>query len=155
MTSFRKVELVLAEYESRIRTFFGRRCRNQTDVEDLVQEALCAIVAGYGRFAHKSSLSTWVYAICRNIYSNYQYYGARQQKTVSALRDLHYEGNRDSVLDLRLEINKMPSEDKELYSLFYIQGLPIRQIAINLEKPEGTIKFLLYRLRKHIKEKLE
>jgi RNA polymerase sigma-70 factor, ECF subfamily len=154
VTSSRKLAIILAEYESRIHTFFSRRCGNWHDVEDLVQEALCAIVAGYSRFEHKSSLSTWIYAICRNIYSNYQYYGARQRKTVSAVCNVCDEGNRYSVLELRLEIDKMPSEDIELYSLFYIQGFPIRQIAIYLEKPEGTVKYLLHRLRKHIKDKL-
>lgn len=154
MTSSKKVALVLAEYESRIHAFFSRRCGNQHDIEDLVQEALCAIISGYGRFSHKSSTSTWIYAICRNTYSNYRYYGARQQKAISALRYQPGENMQDSKLELRLELDTLPSEDRRLYSLYYVQGFTIRQIAIDLGRPEGTVKYMLHRLRKTIKEKL-
>ncbi len=153
MAPLKRIDIVLAEFESRIHAFFSRRCGNPEDIEDLAQEAMCAIVSGYHRFAQRSSLSTWVYAICRNVYTNYQYQSARQQKAAAAARETRHEA-RQSELEIRLELDSLPSSDRKLYSLFYVQVLTIRQIALMLGKPEGTVKYLLHRLRKRIREEL-
>lgn len=155
MAASQKVAKILAEYNRVIRAYFERRCRSPEDAEDLVQEASCAIISGYARFSHRSSLSTWIYAICRNVYYNHQYRSNRQQKAIFALSNT-YEAQQkafeQTALEIRIELDKLSQPDKALYSLFYVQGKTISQIARVIGKPEGTVKYLLYRLRKKIKD---
>jgi RNA polymerase sigma-70 factor (ECF subfamily) len=145
-----EVDQILVEYEGRIRVFFRRRCPNPDDVDDLVQEALCAILGSYGRFMHRSSLSTWIYAICRNVFSNHEYRRRREDRMSRALRHNHDETPMRDTSEIRLVLAGLSPSQTMMYALYYVDGRSVRWIAARLGKPEGTVKYLLYRLRRHI-----
>jgi RNA polymerase sigma-70 factor (ECF subfamily) len=141
----------IKEYDRRIRAFFARRCASPDDADDLVQEAFASIIRSYPAFAGRSSLSTWVYAICRNVFSNYLYHRDRERKLAGRLRaDCRVDAPEDLV-ETRMLIDQLPAASRTLYSLYYVQGRGVRQIASILDMPEGTIKYLLYRLRQRIR----
>ena len=45
----------------------------------------------------------------------------------------------------------MPPNAQKLYDLYYCRGHSIREISEGLARPEGTIKYELYLLRKRAK----
>ena len=73
MTSQETYIRLLNEYEPKMRRFFSTKVAHQLDRDDLFQEAAYAIIKSYKKFKAKSSLSTWIYSICRNILYNYYY----------------------------------------------------------------------------------
>jgi DNA-binding NarL/FixJ family response regulator len=52
-------------------------------------------------------------------------------------------------------VGQLPSDGRRLYVLYYVDGLSVRQIATELERPEGTVRYLLHGLRQQIKRILD
>lgn len=149
-----EADRLVGEYQSRVRSFFRRRYATPDEVDDLVQETLCAVLTSYGRFMHRSSVSTWVFAICRNTYSNHVYRRKREERTKDALMDCPPEARTEDELGLRIAIDGLPSVQRTLYHLFYVEGCSVRQTALRLGRPEGTVKYLLHELRRHLRAML-
>lgn len=141
--------------QPRIRAFFARRCRNPSDVDDLVQEAVAAIIRCYPAFAHRSAVSTWVYAICRNVFSNYLYYRGRDARLLQRLGRDPPTAEPRSTLEVRDAMARLPRSEQKLYLLRYVEGRGIGEIAVALGRPEGTVKYLLHELRRHVRQLLD
>ncbi len=154
MTSDEWVSFV-SVWQPRIRAFFARRCRDRDDVDDLVQEAIASIVRCHHTFSHRSTLSTWVYAVCRNTLSNYLYYRDRDYRLVRRLGADPPPAESPLPMAVRDAIGQLPKDGERLYLLYYVQGLSVRQISTVLDRPEGTVKYLLHGLRQRIRELLE
>ena len=159
--SERELEKIFHEYMEKIERFYAGRVYDENDRDDLVQDTLCAIIESYGRFRNNSSVSTWVYSICRNRFYNYLYKKERQNNLFSEIK------NREKIEG---ELNKNPTEEKlyiedllknlpkmysKLYELFYEEGYKIKEIARYLRMPEGTVKYLLHQLRQKIRGLLQ
>jgi len=155
MSAQRGAADVAEEFQERIQRFFRGRCPNPEDAEDMAQEALCAILEGYGRFRGLSSPSTWVYAICRNVYGSHMYYGMRRHRLTRALHAVPESGPSETPTELRILMEDLSPAERELYDLFYVQDLGIRAIGARLGRPEGTVKYLLFRLRRRIRDMIE
>ena len=76
---------LISIWQPRIRAFFARRCRECDEVDDLVQEAITSIIRCYHTFSYRSTISTWIYAVCGNVLSNYHYYRDRDHRLVQRL----------------------------------------------------------------------
>ena len=154
MSSDELVSLV-SIWQPRIRAFFARRCREHDDVDDLSQEALASIVRCYHTFSNRSSLSTWVYAVCRNVLSNHNYYRDRDYRLVQRLSLDPPAVDPALPVALRDVIGQLPNDAKRLYVLYYVEGLSVREIATRLQRPEGTVKYLLHGLRLQFRRLLD
>ena len=49
----------------------------------------------------------------------------------------------------------LPSQQKAVLAMFYLDRMPVRLIAEALSLPEGTVKSRLYHARCHLREVLE
>ena len=146
---------LVATLQPRIRAFFARRCRDHDDVDDLVQEANASIVRCYHTFAQRSTITTWVYAVCRNVLSNYYYYRERDERLVQKLRLDPPRCDPQPPSALQEVLARLSKDQGRLYDLYYVRGLGVRQVAVTLGRPEGTVKYLLHDLRLHVKRLLE
>lgn len=146
---------ILTAWNTRIRAFFARRCNDRDDIDDLAQETMASIIRCYPAFSRRSTVSTWIYAVCRNVFSNYVYYRQRDRRLVDRLSLPPPVEDADLPRALREVLGRLPGDRKRLYVLFYVEGLSIREIAARLGKPEGTVKYLLHGLRVHLRRLLE
>lgn len=153
MSSDELISLV-SIWQPRIRAYFARRCHEHDDVDDLVQEAIASILRCYHTFSHRSTASTWVYAVCRNVLSNYIYYRERDYRLFHRLRLDPPAVDPDLPVALRDAIGQLPKDGKRLYVLYYVEGLSVREIATRLQRPEGTVKYLLHGLRQQVRRLL-
>jgi RNA polymerase sigma-70 factor (ECF subfamily) len=58
-------------------------------------------------------------------------------------------------LDILRALRRLPWDEARAVALFYLVGLPIREIAQHLRRPEGTIKRWLHLGRQHLAAELE
>lgn len=72
-------ELPWQELHGNLRTFIGRRVRNQADADDLVQRVLLQIVKGVGSLRDADRLHAWVYRTARNVIVDYYRAPARRE----------------------------------------------------------------------------
>lgn len=145
---------VLTEHGPKIRAYFRTRANRPEDAEDLYQECVCALISSLAKFAGRSSISTWIYAICRNTYSGYVYHKTRDRALLEALKSEPSSCENDPHSELRTLLEHLPALQRQLYQLHYVEGFSVREIAQLLERPEGTIKYLLHMLRESLRRLL-
>ncbi len=63
-----------------------------------------------------------------------------------------YEINFENKIDLDRMLAKLPTEEQEIFNLYYIDGYKIKEIAKIKKKSLSAIKMNLFRLRKKLKE---
>ena len=152
-----EIERIVAEYEVLIRTYFRRRVKNVHDVEDLVQEAMCAIISGFPRFRGDSSVATWIYAICGNLYSSFRRGDKRASRLFIRLTsnergkysDESERIDRDLLIDVA--IDRLPGSMRRLFTERYRNDRSIKEIAATLELAEGTVKYRLFQIRNELR----
>ena len=149
-TKLNLLELIDESFE-KIRQFFSSRVSSIEDSEDLTQDVCCAIVDSYGRFRGASSQSTWVFAICKH--HLYKYYRRKKRScdTIARLVDQRRSGAEpcESLLDMACD--GLSAQQQSLYTEYYHLHKSIREIAVDLKKPEGTVKYLLHVLRRDLR----
>jgi RNA polymerase sigma factor (sigma-70 family) len=89
------------------------------------------------------------------VLANYFYYRDRDYRLVQRLSLDPPAVDPQLPMALRDAIGQLPKDGKKLYVLFYVEGLSIREIATRLERPEGTVKYLLHRLRQQVRRLLD
>jgi RNA polymerase sigma-70 factor (ECF subfamily) len=61
----------------------------------------------------------------------------------------------DDYLDLQAHISRLPTKYQEVVTLKYFEDMDIKQIAVVLRKPEGTVKSLLHRSIERLRKLME
>ena len=142
---------IILTHESMIRRFFDRKVDLREDVEDLVQDTMCAIIEAYPRFEKRSSLTTWVYGICRHILYSHWY---NRKRGLNLLRRIQENGSQRTTHDsfsVLWAYERLAPSLRRLFTDYYRCGMKIREIAQSSGKPEGTVKYQLYQLRRELK----
>jgi RNA polymerase sigma-70 factor (ECF subfamily) len=145
---------IIRRYERPLLRFFRRNVIDETDAEDLTQEALLGIYLSGKRYRGDSSLSTWIYAIARNKLRNY-YRSTGYRKITERLTDGIPDIERNAIrrLTLNLLIEGLDPEDRLLYERFYIRRIPIGEISALMKIPAGTVKYRLFLLRRRLQDR--
>jgi RNA polymerase sigma-70 factor (ECF subfamily) len=79
----------------------------------------------------------------------------RAMRTVSAGGDLEPTTDPAQDVDVRELLMGLPARLREPFVLHYYAGFGVREIAVLLKRPEGTIKADLYHARNKLKDALE
>jgi RNA polymerase sigma-70 factor (ECF subfamily) len=147
--------------------FVGHACRltgRPDAASDVVQEAWIAIVRGLGGLDDPARFAPWAYRIVRNKCVDWV---RRQQRRRRLGRELEENRRREEELALangrheprpgRLieALRALPPERQALLSLYYQDGLSVREIAEILEIPAGTVKSRLFQARNQLRDALE
>lgn len=119
----------------------------EADAEDLAQETLMAGLSALAGFRGESSQSTWLYAILLRKHLS------RERRPPVPLRRVvpPREPEVDEALALLADL---PPAQKVTATLFYVENLPVRDIARALGVTGATVKWRLFRVRQTLKRRL-
>ncbi len=132
------------------------RMLNDKEVaEELTQDVLIKCIEKINLFEGKSKLKTWVYKIAHNEVLNYF---RKNKLNTTELNDETINYNEDNSLmkelnqkDLKAAIqlifNKLPVDQKELLTLFYLEDLSLKEIEQVTGTSPSNIRVKLYRAR--------
>ncbi len=150
------IERILQEYGQKIRGFFRKKGFCEVDTEDLAQETMLAVIEGFPRFKGGSSVSTWIYSICNNQYRKKMYYVHRDKliEKECSMRTSHEASYPFDEFFLRYILESLPEIDRRIYVLYYTENFSVKEVATLTRLPEGTIKFKLFQIRKHVGKNL-
>ncbi len=123
--------------------------------EDLTQQAFIKAWKGLPEFRADSSFVTWVRRIAYREYLHW-----RRDRP----QDLHIRDDFPGVdalregterLVLEAAIARLPEELRVTFVLVAVEELAVREAAIALEIPEGTVKSRMFTARKRLREYLQ
>ena len=138
--------------------------RDETDAEDVVQEAYLRAFKHFGGF-HGGDGRPWLLAIVRNTCYTWMQHNRSPQLTIGLddqlneieSKDLNPEAlllqRADSQM-VRQALEELPVEFREVLVLRELEGLSYTQIADVAEIPLGTMMSRLARARKRLEQSL-
>jgi RNA polymerase sigma-70 factor (ECF subfamily) len=147
---------ILIKHFPLIEEYFRARVTQIEDIEDLSQETAYQVIRSWNRFQHRASVSTWIYSICRNVFTAYL---RRKNRASKGMQGVYLHGTGQLTEEERkiieLVIESMEPGYQTLYNLYYCRGCSVKEISQSIAKPEGTVKYELYLLRRKARRLLE
>lgn len=152
---------LVRRHQRALYNFAIRHLGTDEGADDIVQEAFVRVVRNAAEFKHESKFSTWVYTIVRNLcIDQLRKRKLRRHPSLDAPRpgrdgegpslgeampDSRANVERsatDSELRRRLAsaVAELPEDQREVFVMRQVSGLPFKEIAEITGVPENTVK---------------
>ena len=165
-------DLLINKYQHRIISLVARYVSDQTEAQDVAQEAFIKAYRAIERFRGDSAFYTWLYRIAINTAKNWLV--ARKRRPPASDIDavdaeqydmnsrLKEQGTPENEL-MREEIKRtvfdtiadLPDDLRTAIMLREMEGMSYEDIAITMDCPIGTVRSRIFRARESIDEKLK
>ena len=154
------IDQLFSQYYNEALLYTISLCRNRTIAEDVVSNAFFKALT----LADDSirDFKPWLLTVCRNEFisvcrKNSRFTGEEIPEDLADDREEVIEGiiRREEYRSLYRAIGLLPDAQKEVVTLFYFSGLPVKSISEITGKSETNIKVLLCRARDKLRTILE
>lgn len=163
------LDLLYERYKKYVYTIAYHYAGNREDALDLTQEVFISIFKSLDNFKVEFSLLPWVKRITVNKSLNF----LRDKKETLSLDQTNENGSSiqdcicssentesqliylDTKQSLHKSINSLPPKERMVIILRHMKGLKYEEIAKTMDIPLGTVRTLLHRGRKNIKESMK
>jgi len=165
-------DLLVLKYQRKILRLLSRMLRDQSEIEDVMQEAFIKAYRALPQFRGDSAFYTWLYRIAINTARNWMASQARRPsslgqhqsedgETFDEIDNLTDNNTPESMLASReiaesvnQTIQELPAELRTAIVLREIEGLSYEEIAEAMGCPIGTVRSRIFRAREAIAVKL-
>jgi RNA polymerase sigma-70 factor (ECF subfamily) len=155
------LEVLYDRYFDKLTWFAQQFTSNLQIAEDLVQEVFMKIIESPNSYDSNKTFSTWIYTLVANKSKNYLRDTKNRQMLLES-QNIPNSTQMHSNIDyqkleneLQKAILEMKDKDKTIYHLRFEQELPIKEIALITQIPEGTVKSSIFYLLKKLSQKLK
>ena len=169
-------EQLIYKYDRHVLNIAKSFRNNEDDAKDIYQEVFIRVFKGLKNFQFKSEFSTWLFRITTNVCITYENkkkrhshdsidrkVGSDEDESTGTLADFIPGGSQTDSravgTDLSVHINraleKLPSQQKMVFTLKYFQDYKIREIAEMMQCAEGTVKRYLFTATNKMREQLK
>ncbi len=155
---------LVRKYEKRIYNLIYQRVRNKQNAEDIRQEVFLKAFKALPKFKGGSAFYSWIYRIAINCSIDFQ----RKRKKMLTFEEL--PSDADDVLNMadwhpspeelveeeelgrliRQAVKKLPPGQRRVFNLRHRRDLAIKEIAVLLNRSEGTIKTHLHHAHRRL-----
>lgn len=153
-------EAIVSRYQAEVAGLAHRLLGWSGEVEDVTQEVFLAAYMNLKRFRGQSSLKTWLFTITINKCRSQRRRRLVRQAFLGRFQGAHGgeqapPGNQqESVEVVSRALQTLPTRYREPVVLYYLEELPVEQIATLLKLSPNTVHVRLNRARQRLKEKL-
>jgi RNA polymerase sigma-70 factor (ECF subfamily) len=166
-------ELLVGKYHRKIGRLLGRMIRDQSEIEDVTQEAFIKAYRALPSFRGESAFYTWLYRIAINTAKNYLASLNRRPvlsteyededgetlDTAAQLPDMNTPEtelmNRQIIRTVNEAVEALPEELRTAITLREMEGLSYEDIAEVMNCPIGTVRSRIFRAREAIAVRLK
>lgn len=164
--------MLVEKYQRKLGRLLSRMIRDQSEIEDVVQESFIKAYRALPNFSGDSAFYTWLYRIGINTAKNYLV-SAGRRPTVSTDIEIEDAENFEDGNELRTmetpessmmtkqiaqtvndTVASLPEELRTAITLREIEGLSYEEIATIMSCPIGTVRSRIFRARETIALKL-
>ena len=164
--------LLVVKYQRKVARLLSRFIRDQSEIEDVAQEAFIKAYRALPAFRGDSAFYTWLYRIAINTAKNHLVAQGRRAPTTTEFDAEEAEGFEDagqlrdintpeSLLQskqtgdtINAAMEALPDELRNAIVLREIEGLSYEEIAVAMSCPIGTVRSRIFRAREAVAEKL-
>jgi len=126
-----------------------------------MQDVMLKVFENLDRYNPLYSFNTWIFTIARNHMINWI---SKKRLPTTKISESHpdFENRTPEQILMKNETTKqidaliqtMASDQRQMVYLYYYEELKVRQIALIMDLPSGTVKSRLYWLRDKLRKKL-
>ena len=165
-----ELEQYIQDYGKDLFSFCCSVTRSRDEAEELYQDTFLKLYEIGEKLVIETNPKSYLMGISVNIYRNYKRKLSVRQRIVGVTKSVE-EMDVEPVSEARLPeeevieqeecgfirsaVRQLPDKYRLPILLFYMEELPLAEIAAVLKLPEGTVKSRLYRAKKILKQKLE
>jgi len=166
------IEALINRHKDRIFTYILISVKNKDLAEDLFQDTFVKVIKSLlkGKYKDDGKFVSWVIRISHNLIIDY--YRKSNQINIRSNDDYDYDifnskdlmdntveqemVNEQIVKDLKMLVDKLPNDQKEVIILRHYGGLSFKEIAdqteVSINTALGRMRYAVINLRKLIKE---
>lgn len=156
----RALRVIYEQHENQVRSHLHRLLGRDSEIDDLVQIVFSRAFAALDSFEGKAALSTWLYRITVNTTHNLLRQRFRRERMQRALQCFELNRGADRVAPSKLEardeaqriLERLRPELRQIFVLYYYEGLTLQEIADIVERPISTVGDRLTRARKQLRQ---
>ncbi len=153
---------LLRDAAALLRPFLTRRLRQESEVDDLLQEILISVHKARHTYDGGRPFTPWLYAIARfRLQDHLRAHYADHLRRAVALSEVERflaDDVTESPLDYESisgEIDRLPARQAEILRLMHHEGCTAREAAGRLGMNESAVKVAAHRAYKVLRERLE
>ena len=165
--------ILVEKYHKKLFRLLSRMVRDQSEIEDIVQDSFIKAYRAINNFRGDSAFYTWLYRIGINTAKNHLVALGKRPKAMDEVEIEDIENfeagnemrnydtpentmmNKEIVSAVSETIETLPEELKEAIALREMDGLSYEEIAEIMQCPIGTVRSRIFRAREAIAEKLK
>ena len=159
----RAIEALFARYQVRVFRFILRRVRSEAVAEELTNEVFLEVWRNAARFEGRSSLSSWMLGIAHNKAISSLRKRTEDELDEDAVGAIADDADTPDVVSQKLDkgqliricMERLSDDHREVLDLVYYQELSISEIAEAIGVPENTVKTRVFYARKKLSEFLK
>lgn len=144
-------------HQEGLRRFVFNLCSGDAALtDDICQETFLKAWLAIRSFRGLSGFKTWLYRIAINEHISYRRKypaGVTTDLSDPQLTSIPLDGGQKALeanMDITVLLEQLSEAERAVTLLFYLEGMPIKEITKTTGMPEGTIKSHLSRARKHL-----
>jgi len=130
---------------------------NRDEAADIVQEVWLEITRGLPNLKEPRAFSAWAYRITSRRCAKAIDRNIKHRKIAAVQADMPMPppGDISDLQAIRSAIGRLPAGQASAIRLFYLEEFSVRQVAVALDIPVGTVKSRLMHARNTLKSILE
>jgi RNA polymerase sigma factor (sigma-70 family) len=129
-------------YSQRVYNFLNKKIRNNADCDDLLQKVFIKVHESKHLYKEKYKFEQWLFVIART--QTLDFFRS-QQRYAARLKKYEPEIVEKSIVDLSA-LSHLNPDQQELLEMKYIDELSYQEIALIVNKTEGSLRKSLSRL---------
>ena len=145
-------EQIVLTYSDMVYGIAFRYMGNRAEAEDVYQETFLTYFKKEREFKSEEHRKAWLIRVTINNAKTLLMSRKYPDEIDESIADNDEPIRKEDAMDLKDAIEKLKPEYKEAITLFYINDLPVREIAAVLGVTENTVKLRLTRARQKLKE---
>ncbi len=155
-------ETLIYKYDQNVLSIALKFVKDEDDAKDIYQEVFIRVFKGLKKFHFNSEFSTWIYRITANVCLTFK--SRKKKRTFVSINQENPEGEEfdipiendhssspekymaavDFTESVMSAMEYLPKKQKMAFTLKYMEGYKIREIAEIMDCKEGTIKKYLF-----------
>jgi RNA polymerase sigma-70 factor (ECF subfamily) len=148
---------LIARWHTPLWSFVRRLVGEDDAARDIFQDVWVRVIRGIPRLRDGSKLRAWLFGIARRTLMD----RLRQEYAKSPTVDVDVDeiaadplavDDAEDLQQLEGALAELPIIEREAVTLFYLQELPLNEIAEALNVPVGTVKSRLFRARRLLRQ---
>ncbi len=163
---------LIQRHQGSIFRMVHRHLRQREEAEDVVQQIFLQAYQHLGKFRGESKFFTWLYTIALNLIRNHI-----RQRNIRRMDSIDVSGktadspgpqwpdkspspekitqDRWDLERVRTALENLTDPHRTIFTLHYFHHLSLKDVAVRVGRPIGTIKVYLHRARKMVLSHLE